>query len=114
MNTDEHDDLWRLLGKAKTREVSPFFARNVLREIRLRKQGNAGLIFRLIRSWRFAAVTVSVVILAGIGFAPGIFRRQTVSQPQSALVAVDYDTINHLDELLAYEENSIWLDNSSY
>jgi len=30
----ENDALWDLLGKASHREPSPFFARNVLREIR--------------------------------------------------------------------------------
>jgi len=30
----ENDPLWDLLGKASHREPSPFFARNVLREIR--------------------------------------------------------------------------------
>ena len=31
----ENDALWKLLGKVSHSEVSPFFARNVLREIRL-------------------------------------------------------------------------------
>lgn len=30
----EHDGLWDFLGKARRHEASPFFARNVLREIR--------------------------------------------------------------------------------
>jgi hypothetical protein len=30
----ENDDLWKLLGKARHREASPFFARNVVRQIR--------------------------------------------------------------------------------
>ena len=30
----ENDALWALLGKASHRKASPFFARNVLREIR--------------------------------------------------------------------------------
>ena len=34
MNTEEHDDLWQLLGKARTPSVSPFFSRNVVRAAR--------------------------------------------------------------------------------
>ncbi len=34
MNRDDDPKLWDLLGQAPERKISPFFARNVLREIR--------------------------------------------------------------------------------
>lgn len=113
MNTDEHDELWRLLGKAKKTEVSPFFARNILREIRTQKPLHTGILTRMLRRWRLTALTASALILLAAGLAPSLFRKSASSQSQAQLTTPDYDTINHLDELLAYEENSIWLDNSS-
>ena len=44
MNTEEHDDLWHLLGKAKVPEVSPFFSRNVLRALRETAPENGGVL----------------------------------------------------------------------
>jgi len=116
MNTDEHDELWRLLGKAKKSEVSPFFARNILRECRTRKHQQHNLFAWLLRKWRLALLTCSAVALLGVGFAPALFRKPAATPPALAQqqVPADYEAINHLDELLAYEENSIWLDNSSY
>jgi hypothetical protein len=117
MNTEEHDELWRLLGKAKKTEVSPFFARNVLREIRAQQPARSGIFARVFRQWRVAALTLSAITLLGVGFAPSFFRKPpVVTAPQllAQQTAPDYDAINHLDELLAYEETSVWLDNSSY
>jgi len=113
MNTEEHDELWRLLGKAKKPKVSPFFARNVLREIRGQKPSRNGVFLWASRQWRVTALTLSAIILLGIGFAPSVFRKFAAPQSLTQQVVPDYDAINHLDELLAYEENSIWLDNSS-
>jgi len=114
MNTEEHDELWHLLGKARKPGVSPFFARNVLREIRTQKPAPGGIFSWASRNWRLALLTSSLVVLLGIGIAPSVFRKSSASQPLAQQFSPDYDAINHLDELLAYEENSTWLDNSSY
>lgn len=112
MNTEEHDELWDLLGKAKALEVSPFFSRNVLRAVRGEAQAKPGLLAWLRRHWQLTAISTCTLALA-IGFA---FVEQP-SQPdpvmllaQQVSVSPDYQVITHLDELLASEENSVWLE----
>ncbi len=54
----ENDALWSLLGKARHREASPFFARNVLREIR-QSAKPAWFLPRWLAPAAFAAITVA-------------------------------------------------------
>ena len=115
MNTDEQDDLWRLLGKAKAPSVSPYFSRNVLRAIREEKQEKPSLLAWL--NWRWLTVGASACVLLVVS---GVALRQPMSQPsqadqmtalaQEVSTSPDYQVINHLDELLASEETSIWLE----
>jgi hypothetical protein len=115
MNTDEQDDLWRLLGHAKAPSVSPFFSRNVLRAIREEKQEKPGLLAWL--NWRWVTLAASVCVLV---VASGVALHHPASQPpqadpvmvlaQQVSTSPDYQVINHLDELLASEETSVWLD----
>jgi hypothetical protein len=113
MNTDEQDDLWRLLGHAKAPAVSPFFSRNVLRAIREEAQEKPGLFARL--HWRWLLLGASTcVLLVAAGFA---MRQHPAAQQDTVMVLAqqvsaspDYQVINHLDELLASEETSVWLE----
>ena len=114
MNTDEQDDLWKLLGKAKKPDVSPFFARNVLREIRAQKPAPFRFLLTLKRLT--AALAASALLLVGVGMValPHLRSGPSTASNHTALRAPDLETLNHLDELLAYEESSTWLDNSPY
>ena len=124
MNTDDNDKLWELLGKTRRPTVSPFFARNVLRAVRQEEEARPVRTFfsRLSRSlhrwtWQVAiAGTCAVAVLITVG--PGVisrhhhraaakatYVRQIVGNP-------DYEVIKHLDELVADEESSLWLDDS--
>ncbi len=114
MNADEHDQLWELLGRAKQPAVPPFFARNVLREIRCAQRERSGFFGWFMRTWRVAipvgAASVAVMLTAALWQHSAAEKHnplaaQIVSNP-------DYDVINHLDELAATEENAVWLDNS--
>jgi len=115
MNTDEQDDLWRLLGKTKAPSVSPFFSRNVLRAIREEKQEKPALLAWF--HWRWLTLGASVCVLLA---ATGVSLRHPSQQPasdasvmvlaQQVSTSPDYQVINHLDELLASEETSIWLE----
>ena len=64
-DSPENDALWKLLGKASHREVSPFFARNVLREIR-QTETPAKCGWHLPR---WLAPAAFAAILIGFGFA---------------------------------------------
>jgi len=121
-DSGEHDDLWQLLGKAKTPAVSPYFARNVLREIRSSKPEKAGVLGWLSGHWRLASLgSVAAVLLAlnsvqlfvpqKVAIAPTPPAQQIASA--NAPTKTDYEVIKNLDELVAYEDHSIWLDDSA-
>ncbi|HEY3900649.1 MAG TPA: hypothetical protein VGM54_18720 [Chthoniobacter sp.] len=121
MKTDEQDDLWRLLGRAKEPSVSPFFSRNVLRAIREEKQETVSLLARLFassRHWRWALLSASACVLLVVsGLALRHASQPPLTQADQVTVLArqvstspDYQVINHLDELLASEETSVWLD----
>ena len=115
MNTEEHDDLWELLGKAKVTKASPFFSRNVLRAIRESQPETVGLL-----GWLRARWTVAVVSMAAVAVIATV-AIERAERPDPLLVLAgqvsaspDYQVINHLDELLDSEHNSVWLEASAY
>ena len=116
MNTDEQDELWELLGKVRKTKVSPFFARNILREIRIQKTGLSHFFAWFSYKIRLISLTASTILLVGAGIATFSGNDHPIRPQSMPLIATvpDLETLNHLDELLAYEENSTWLDNSSY
>lgn len=111
--------LWDLLGKAKPTGVSPFFARNVLREVRSARQTpsaifNMGRFF--LRAPAAMAATCAVLVIGGALFLGQVSDREDASP---ALIAsqspvdealVDLEIILAFDDLLALEENTLWLD----
>lgn len=129
MNADDNDKLWELLGKARQPSVSPFFARNVLRAIRQEEEVRRArsfphrFLFKLThalhrRAWQ-VAIAGTCAIAALLSLAPAPFlRHHHASQVQTGLdrqivANPDYEVIKHLDELVADEESSLWLDDSS-
>lgn len=115
MNNEERDDLWQLLGRAKETAVSPFFSRNVLRSIREEESRAGGIVAWLWARWRFAVIgAVVFAVFAGV-------LVDRMEQPDPLVVIADqvsggpdYQVINHLDELLDSERNSVWLEASAY
>ena len=117
MNRDDDRELWDLLGKSQPQALSPFFARNVVREIR-QQPARSGFPF----GWLFANRAIPAV--AGVvALAAAIFL--TVSKERSAEVAVinedvpevvtkieaeDYEVVADLDVLLASQEDESWDD----
>lgn len=115
MNTEEHDDLWNLLGKAKATKASPFFSRNVLRAIRESQPEKRNLFVWLRARGRFAAIAM------GVAAVVAVVSVEREERPDPLLVLAgqvsaspDYQVINHLDELLDSEQNSVWLEASAY
>ena len=113
MSTDnENDKLWELLGKARQPEVSPFFARNVLREIRQSPRRAWSCWLMLLRS-RIAA-SVAAVALISSGAAYCVHQKANSSTEIARIVgSPDFEIINNLDDALASYDSSIWLDDSS-
>lgn len=115
MKSDEHDDLWDLLGKARTPVASPFFSRNVLRAIREEKQEATGVFAWLRRRWQVGALGACTAVVAAIALTPGPERTET-PDPTAVLAeqvskSIDYQVISNLDELIASEESLAWLEN---
>lgn len=114
MNTEEQDDLWQLLGRAKAPAVSPFFSRNVLRAIREEAQEKPGFLFWLSRRWQVAAIGICALAVVA-SFAVIQQARQpdpVMLLAQEVSVSPDYQVISNLDELLDSERNSVWLEAS--
>jgi len=114
MNTEEHDDLWELLGKARKPTVSPYFSRNVLRAIRETQQEKRGIMHWLRVRWAVAAVGACVVAISGFALIPHPAPQQAEQitlLAQQFSSSPDYQVVNHLDELLDSEKNSVWLEN---
>ena len=118
---DEHDDLWHLLGKARQTRVSPFFARNVAREVRAQKQSEPGFFALLQRRWQFALASAAVAsVIAAAGWQYWQADSSGGSSDQLTVIARQlsdspvYDVISDLDELIASEETSVWLEGPIY
>jgi hypothetical protein len=119
MNTEEHDDLWHLLGRAKQPTVSPFFARNVVREVRALRQERPGFLGWLMAHWKAPVLaTCAVALIAGAA----VYNQrsevpedgQLMAMAQRVYASPDYQVIGNLDELLDNEQNSVWLSADVY
>jgi anti-sigma-K factor RskA len=113
---DRKDDkqLWDILGRVPEPTLSPFFARNVVRSVR--REANR---FERMSSWfswrRLAAASAVVVLVIGMAIATHHPVSQATATNESDVVAKidpqDYDVVADLDELIAWDENSVWEEN---
>jgi hypothetical protein len=112
MKREDDQQLWDLLGQTTQRQLSPFFARNVVRRIREQPPDR----FERLRSWltprKLVPVTglVVAVIAAILATHQPATRNQADSAPDviAAIDPQDYDVVADLDELLATDESSLW------
>jgi hypothetical protein len=116
MKREDDQQLWDLLGEAKPRPLSPFFARNVVRKIRERPVRSEWLRVWL-RPWRLipaAGVAIAVIVTILATHQPA--GRNPADSPPDVIVKIDpqdYDVVADLDELLATDENSLWDDDDT-
>jgi hypothetical protein len=117
MKREDDEELWDLLGKASQPAVSPFFARNVVRQIRQERDGRGTVRWWFSSKRLIPAAAVAVVVLATL-----VSIRTPIDVPGSSeklpdtvaeLDAQDYEVVADLDDLLALEEDSVWTDTSS-
>src|SRR5207302_4879932 len=115
MKREDDQQLWALLGQARQVELSPFFARNVVRKIRERRQR-----FEWLRGWLGpgklvpAAGLVVAIIAAMLALHQPAPRRSSDSAADviARIDPQDYDVIADLDELLAADESNLWDDDT--
>ena len=117
MRREDDAKLWDLLGQAKTPEVSPFFARNVLRTLRTQPVfvRRLGEWFRLPRLIPAATVAVALIVAVFVARVPvgSEVAATNETDPIAKIDPQDYDVVADLDELVASDENALWDDNSS-
>lgn len=117
MKREDDEQLWDLLGRAAEYNLSPFFARDVLREIR--QEPRRAQITRVWLSWRrlVPASVAAAAIVAGILALQHPTKPQIKSRGDADVVARidpnDYEVVADLDDLLAAEEDGLWDDNSN-
>lgn len=115
MKREDDQQLWDLLGRARPVEVSPFFARNVLRTLRESRQRFEGL-----RRWLRPRVIVPATGLAVVVIAMMLAMHRPASlnpvddTPDviAALDPQDYDVVADLDELMDTDESNLWDDDA--
>ena len=113
MEPEDDKQLWDVLGRVPGPILSPFFARNVVRKVR---QGATR--FETARNWfslrRLVAAAAVAVVVVGMAIATHHPVSQRASANDSDVVAKidpqDYDVVADLDELIAWDENSVWDD----
>ena len=111
MERQDDNELWDILGRAPEPTLSPFFARNVLRKIR-----QEATRFERARNWfslrRLVAASAVAVLVVGMAIATHHPVSQRASANDSDVVAKidpqDYDVVTDLDELIAWDENTVW------
>jgi hypothetical protein len=117
MKREEDEQLWDLLGQARTPQISPFFVRNIMREIRQEPRWKG-----FVRSWLaprrlVPAAGVAAAVIAGVMIIqhPAPHRQPPVGDldPIAKIDPQDYEVVADLDDLMASEENNLWDDTSS-
>ena len=115
MKREDDQRLWDLLGQTQTAELSPFFARNVVRTVGQRPQQSEWL-----RGWLSPRKLIPATALAGAVLAavllmhrlPPLKPADRVPDAVAAIDPQDYDVVADLDELMAADESSLWEDDT--
>ena len=115
MKREDDQQLWALLGQARQVELSPFFARNVVRKIRERRQR-----FEWLQRWLgprklVPAASLVVAIIAAMLALHQPAPRSSSDSAADIIAKIDpqdYDVVADLDELLAADESNLWDDDT--
>lgn len=120
MNHDEQDNLWHLLGRARSSKASPAFVQNVLRAVRMSEpEREPGFFEWLRRGWNglaFAGATAVVLLIALSNRpqqpAPRTLAAQDSAAIEAALESSDFAVVSNLEFLIALDDSNAWLDSS--
>jgi hypothetical protein len=112
MKREEDEKLWDLLGHSAEPEVSPFFARNVVRKIREARGESAPRRWWNLR-WLVPAAGVAVAIIAAFSLRLQM-PKPSQADPRGASVAFseaqDADLMADLDDLVSSDDSNSWED----
>ena len=115
MKREDDQELWDLLGKAATPALSPFFARNVVRQVRQESQSRSDFF-----AWLRPRILLPAAAFALAATFAGITLQRSVNDPAqdnlpetlAAIDPQDYEVVADLDDLIAMEDDNLWDDDS--
>ena len=117
MKREDDQELWDLLGKAGQPAISPFFARNVLRQVRQESswRDSLWLWLRPRRLIPAAGVALALIVTIMSAHLPKPDSGAADDPPDTVanIDPQDYDVVADLDDLLASEDDSVWSENES-
>jgi hypothetical protein len=108
MNREDDDKLWDLLGRSPAPKISPFFARNVLREIR-ESEGKSRVGGWL--QWLVPAAGVAVAIIAALFLrvqTPAPSSTDPTAETLTFFELQDSELIADLDVLIDSDDSNSW------
>ena len=111
MKREDDQELWDLLGKAGQPTLSPFFARNVVRQIRQEPnwRENVRRWFSPRRLIPAAAVALAIVATT-VSIRVPTAADENIPETVAQLDPQDYELVADLDDLIAMEEDGLWDD----
>jgi hypothetical protein len=108
MKREDDKKLWDLLGRSAEPAVSPFFARNVLREVR-ESEGRSRVGGWL--QWLVPTAGVAVAIIAALFLrvqAPDQNYSDARAETLSLIESQDSELIADLDDLIESDDTNSW------
>ena len=108
MKREDDEKLWDLLGRSAEPQVSPFFARNILREVReseSRSRKGAWL------QWLVPAAGVAVAIIAALFLGvqtPDPNSSDSRAETLTLIELQDSELIADLDVLIDSDDSNFW------
>lgn len=105
MKREDDEKLWDLLGRSAEPRISPFFARNVLREVR---ESESRSPLRAWLQWLVPAAGVAVAIIAALLMRVQVPRQHTPdAKPDTVALseAQDSELLADLDDLVGPDDN---------
>ncbi|HVF70274.1 MAG TPA: hypothetical protein VM940_01585 [Chthoniobacterales bacterium] len=108
MNRDEDEKLWDLLGRSREPQVSPFFARNVIRKIR-EAQGETPARSWFNLRWLMPATGLAVTVLAALLLRVQVPSQVTTDRADQIVMseADDLDLLADVDDLMADDDSLV-------
>ena len=113
MKREEDQELWDLLGRAEAPALSPFFARNVVRQVRQEPDWRENM-----RRWLSprrlipAAAVALAVVATTLSVRVPSASDENVPDSVARLDPQDYEVVADLDVLIAMEEDGLWDDDT--
>ena len=111
MKREDDQELWDLLGRAGEPTLSPFFARNVVRQVRQEPDWRENVRRWLSPRRLIPATAVALAIVAAtLSIRVPTAADENIPEPVAQLDPQDYEIVADLDNLIAMEEDGLWDD----